>query len=278
MFHAFADAGLWAEADSAFVALDNPKHRFLAPVLERDLLLRFFPSGDWKKPPLWSGFGRYRSLAICFEMMGQFDEALAVYREADVALRGDALIALGRLEPLLEQPSVPPPWQSLWKAYRCHALCLAGRTEEAVALAKSLVPVDVYEWVHVFECLLRAGQLTALDLGSILFRPRHGSEHRWAELARRRMRADYLSVVENGDKSELGADYRELIDAYDRGGLPFERALTRLRYAAWLHGQGEIESAQATARMARDVARQYDMRILEADSAGLLSRSPTARG
>ena len=37
MFHAYADAGLWTEADSAFVALDNPKHRFLAPVLERDL-------------------------------------------------------------------------------------------------------------------------------------------------------------------------------------------------------------------------------------------------
>ena len=81
LFHAYCDAGLWNEADAAFVALDNPKHRFLAPALERDLLLRFFPGGDWRRPPLWPGFGRYRSLAICLEMLGQFEDALAVYRE-----------------------------------------------------------------------------------------------------------------------------------------------------------------------------------------------------
>ena len=33
LFHAYCDAGLWNEADSTFVALDNPKHRFLAPGL-----------------------------------------------------------------------------------------------------------------------------------------------------------------------------------------------------------------------------------------------------
>jgi tetratricopeptide (TPR) repeat protein len=275
MLHAYADAGLWTEADSAFVALDNPKHRFLAPVLERDLLLRFFPGGDWKKPPLWPGFGRYRSLAICFEMLGQFEDALDAYREADAALRGDALIALGRLGPLLEQSLVPPPWQTLWKAYRCHALCLAGRIDEGVALAKSLVPVDVYEWVHVFECLLRAGQLTALDVRSILFRPPHSGEHRWADLARRRMRADYLRLVGGDGEIDLGAEYRELLDAYDRGGLPFERALTRLRYAAWLRAQDETEPAKRTASMALDLARQFGMRILEADSLTFLfSREP----
>lgn len=273
LFHAYADASLWAEADSALVALENPKHRFLAPVLERDLLLRFFPGGDWKKPPLWSGFGRYRSLAICFEMLGQFDDALAAYREADAALRGDALIALGRLGPLLEQPVVPPPWQTLWKAYRCHALSLAGRTEEAVALAKSLVPVDVYEWVHVFECLLRTGQLRRLDLGSMLFRQPHSGEHRWTDLARRRMRADYLPVVGNEEEINLGSEYRELLECYDRAGLPFERALTRLRYAAWLRAQGEMDQAHKTAGMALVVARQYGMRILEADSTIFLAQA-----
>jgi tetratricopeptide (TPR) repeat protein len=273
MFHAYADAGLWTEADSVFVALDNPKHRFLAPVLERDLLLRFFPGGDWKKPPLWAGFGRYRSLAICFEMLGQFEDALAAYREEDASLRGDALIALGRIDPLLEQPLVPPPWQTLWTAYRSHALCLAGRTDEAVALAKSLVPVDVYEWVHVFECLLRAGQLTALDVGSILFRPPHSGEHRWADLARRRMRADYLRVVGDEKSIDLGAEYRELLEAYDRGGLPFERALTRLRYAAWLRARDKSEQAKQAAKKALDLARQYGMRILEADSVAFLGET-----
>ena len=270
MFHAYADAGLWTEADSAFVALDNPKHRFLAPVLERDLLLRFFPAGDWRRPPLWPGFGRYRSLAICFEMLGQFEDALAAYREADAALRGDALIALGRLEPLLDQPIVPPPWQTLWKAYRCHALCLAGRTDEAVALAKSLVPVDVYEWVHVFECLLRAGSLTALDVRSILFRPPHGSEHRWADLARRRMRADYLRIVGGEETVDLDGEYRDLLEAYDRGGLPFERALTRLSYAAWLRKNDILDQAERVANSALALARQYAMPIVEMDAQGLL--------
>ena len=230
MFHAYCDAGLWNEADSAYVALDNPKHRFLAPALERDLLLRFFPAGDWRRPPLWSGFGRWRSLAICLEMLGQFEDALAVYREKDAALRGDALIALGRLDPLLEQPQAHHPWQNLWRAYRCHALCLAGRTGEAVALARTLVPVDVYEWVHVFECLLRAGKLSALDMKSVLFRPPHTAEHRWAELARRRMKADYLSVT-TPETPGLKAEYKELLEAYDRAGLPWERTLTRMRYA-----------------------------------------------
>jgi hypothetical protein len=276
MFHAYCDAGLWEEADSAFVALDNPKHRFLAPVLERDLLLCFFRGGNWRQPPRWPGFGRFRSLAICFEMLGQFEDALAAYREADAALRGDALIALGRLTPLLDQPLTAPPWQTLWKAYRCHALCLAGRTAEAVALAKSLVPVDVYEWVHVFECLLRAGQLTALDVRSILFRPPHSGEHRWADLARRRMRADYLRVRGNADGVDLGVEYRELLEAYDRGGLPFERALTRLGYAAWLLDQGQADQAKKVNGVALDLARQYAMRILEDDALAQIRRDKGA--
>jgi hypothetical protein len=278
MFHAYADAGLWTEADSTFVALDNPKHRFLAPVLERDLLLRFFRAGDWRRPPLWPGFGRYRSLAICFEMLGQLDDALAAYRETDAALRGDALIALGRLGPLLDQPIVPPPWQTLWKAYRCHALCLAGRTEEAVALAKALVPVDVYEWVHVFECLLRAGQLTALDVHSILFRPPHGNETRWADLARRRMRADYLRITGGEEIVDLDREYRGLLEAYDHGGLPFERTLTRLSYAAWLLSRNDAVQAERINRSALDLARQYGMRILEADAWFLLCVLAERRG
>src|SRR5262249_43735969 len=86
LFHAYCDAGLWNEADSTYVALDNPKHRFLAPAFERDLLLRFFPGGDWRRPPLWPGFGRYRSLAICFELLGAFEDALDAYRPADAPL------------------------------------------------------------------------------------------------------------------------------------------------------------------------------------------------
>src|SRR5262249_385048 len=190
----------------------------------------------------------------------------------DAALRGDALIALGRLAPLLDQPLVPPPWQTLWKAYRCHALCLAGRTAEAVALAKSLVPVHLYEWQHVLECLLRAGQVTALDVRSILFRPPHSGEHRWADLARRRMRADYLRILGNADGIDLETEYRELLEAYDRGGLPFERALTRLSYAAWLLAQDRVDQAEKVNRAVLDLARQYAMPILEGDALAQMGR------
>jgi hypothetical protein len=270
LFHAYCDAGLWNEADSAFVALDNPKHRFLAPALERDLLLRFFPGGDWRQLALWPGFGRFRSLAICCEMLGHFEEALAIYREPDAPLRGDGLIALGRLEPLLRQPQAPHAWQTLWQAYRAHALCLAGRTEEAVAAARAVVPVDVYEWVHIFECLLRAGQLGAIDLRSILFRSPNAAEHRWADLARRRMRADYVRVLNPGT-AELGSEFQRLLEAYDQGGLPYERCLTRLSYASWLIGSGELGQAESVNGVTLTIATQYHMSVIRADALATVS-------
>jgi hypothetical protein len=273
LFHAYCDAGAWNEADGIFVALDNPKHRFLAPAFERDLLLRFFPGGDWRRPPRWAGFGRYRSLAICFEMLGQFEDALAAYRPADAALRGDALIALGRLEPLLDETHVAPPWQVLWQAYRCHALCLAGRVPEAVALARSLVPVDVYEWVHVFECLLRAGRLETIDLRSLLDRPPHTAEHHWADLARRRMRADYLRVTGTAGE-DLGDDYAAIVEAYDRGGLPYERALSRLGQARWLGSVGRADEAAQVHAVTLDLARRYRMPLVEADATDPLRGRP----
>jgi hypothetical protein len=276
LFHAYCDAGLWNEADSTYVALDNPKHRFVSPAFERDLLLRFFPAGDWRRPPLWPGFGRYRSLAICFELLGQFEDALDAYRASDAPLRGDALIALGRLQPLLEQPSVSPPWQTLWQAYRAHALCLAGRTSEAVALARSLVPVDVYEWVHVFECLLRAGELTSIDLRSVLYRPPYSSEHRWSNLARQRMRADYLRLTASSPP-ELGEEYESLLEAYDRGGLPYERALARLGYARWLLARKQFAAAQTVNAVTLALSRRYTMPILEADAREVQAASARGR-
>ena len=267
LFHAYADAGLWNEADSTFVALDNPKHRFLAPAFERDLLLRFFPHNDWRQPPLWPGFGRYRSLAICFELLGQFEDAIACYRPADAPLRGDALIALGKLQPFLDVPRVAHPWQTLWQAYRAHALCLLGQTDEALRAARTLVPTDIYEWVHIFECLLRLGRLDALDLGSLLYRPPLSQEHRWSTLARERMRLDYVRVC--GGDGDLGKAYRDLLDAYDRGGLPFERVLTRLSYARWLLAQGEREQTRAVAAGAMEICRRSAMMMLEADCLAL---------
>jgi hypothetical protein len=278
LFHAYCDAGLWSEADGVLVALDNPKHRFLAPAFERDLLLRFFPEQDHRRPPLWAGFGRFRSLAICLELLGDFEDALAAYREADAPLRGDALIALGRLGPLIDEPHAVHPWQTLWQAYRAHALCLAGRTAEAVALARSLVPVDVYEWVHVFDCLLRARQLAALDVRSVLYRPPHAAEPRWCDLARRRMQADYRRVTVPEPPLDLGTAYEALLEEYDRGGLPFERALTRLGYARWLLSRGRLAEARAVIVVSLDLAARHGMRILEADAWRLEADAARAAG
>ncbi len=260
------EAHLWSEADSAFVALDNPKHRFLAPAFERDLLLRFFPDGNWRQAPSWTGFGRYRSLAICFELLGQNEDALAVYRESDSPLRGDALLSLGRLQPLLDRSQVDHPWQVLWQAYRAHALCLAGRDREAVALTRALVPVDVYEWVHIFECLLRAGQLRTMDLQSMLFRPPHSIEHRWSELARRRMRADYLRLTAATEAAGLDREYTEIVEAYDRGGLPYERTLARLSMARLNMKMERAGTARKINRVAVELATRHDLRIVAADA------------
>jgi hypothetical protein len=278
LFHAYCDAGLWNEADGTYLALENPKHRFLVPAFERDMLRRFFADGDWTRPPLWPGFGHYRSIAICLEMLGQFDEALALYRSPDVALRGDALIALGSLEPLVQQAQAPHPWQALWQAYRAHALCLAGRMEAAMALARSLVPVDIYEWVHIFECLLRAGQLARIDLRSLLYRPPHAAEHRWAELARQRMRADYVRVATAPTSPDLGGVYEELAEAYDRGGLPFERALVRLSHARYLLAGGQHGPAGRINVVTQKLARRYGMRIVAVDALLLAADVARAEG
>lgn len=269
LFHAYCDAGLWNEADGVYVALDNPKHRFLAPVFERDLLLRFFPGGVWGSPPLWPGFGRRRSLAICFELLGAFEDALLAYPPADAPLRGDALIALGRLQPLLDTTNVGQPWQNLWLAYRAHALVLAGRVEEAMQVARSLVPVDIYEWVHVFECLLRAGQLSQLDIRSVLFRPAFSSEHHWSALARRRLRLDYLRQTD--PEAPLDNEFTHLLDEYDRGGLVYERALTRLSFSRHLLGRRQESAALPVAQAALDLAQRLRMPILAADALEVLA-------
>jgi hypothetical protein len=264
LFHAYCDAHLWKEADRTLVALDNPKHRFLAPAFERDLLLRFFPAGDWRQPPNWPGFGRYRSLAISLEMLGDFAQAIDVYRGEDAVLRGDALIALGRLDILLNQPHAVAPWHTLWQAYRAHALALAGRTQEAVRVASAMVPVDIYEWVHVYEALLRTGELHRLDLGSMLYRPPNQQEHRWSELARQRMRADYLRLTAPPG-SELLGEYRQLTEEYDRAGLVYERALCRLGFARLLQRLGYASEATSVLATVEEIAARHGMAPTLAD-------------
>lgn len=276
LFHAYCDAGLWSEADGTLRALDNPKHRFLAPAFERDLLLRFFPEKDWRQPPLWSGFGRRRSLAICFELLGQFDEALQIYPPIDAPLRGDALLALGRLQPFVENVQAPHPWQMLWQAYRAHACALLGRKEEALALATSAVPIDIYEWVHIFEALLRLGRLDVIDVNSLLYQAPLQGESQWGNLARRRMHADWRRVRDDaGD--DLAQEWRALLEAYDQAGLPFERTLVRLSAGRWLDRRQRHGEAKSMFESALDLCERFGMKALELDAIDMLGKTTTHR-
>lgn len=265
LFHAYCQGGLWDEADRVLLALDKPRYRFLAPAFERDLRLQFFPNGDWRQPPLWPGFRHFRALAICFELLGAFEEALDAYPAEEAALLGDALLALGRLKPLLTDDRPRHPWNMLWQAYRAHALSLAGQTEEAVSLCGRLVPSDLYEWTHVFECLLRTGRLDLLDVRSFLYRPPHAAESHWDTLGRQRMGADYLRLT-GGAASELQALYEELLDGYDRGGLIFERTLTRLSYGRWLLQREDASRAADVNATTQALARRHGMRVMAADA------------
>ena len=52
------------------------------------------------------------------------------------------------------------------------------------------------------------------------------------------MRADDPASALPREEADLGSEYRELVEAYDRGGLPFERGLARLSQALAARGGG----------------------------------------
>jgi hypothetical protein len=115
----------------------------------------------------------------------------------------------------------------------------------------------------VFECLLRLGRLDAIDLQSILYRPPFAQEHRFTQLARERMRLDWQRLA--GDRT-LGPAYSHLLNAYDRGGLPVERVLTRLSYARFLQSIGDSDQAHAINQVTLDLTRRFGMILLEFDA------------
>jgi hypothetical protein len=92
------------------------------------------------------------------------------------------------------------------------------------------------------------------------------------------MRADFLQFAGNPENVDLASEYRELLEAYDRGGLPFERTLTRLRFASWLLARGDLDQAEYVNRVALNLARHYAMRTLEADSLTLAAAISRRRG
>src|SRR5205814_1886340 len=107
---------------------------------------------------------------------------------------------------------------------------------------------------------------------SVLYRPPLADEHRWSQLARERMRLDYLRV--RGPDVDLGKPYRDVLDAYDRGGLPFERVLTRLSYGRWLLAKKERDQACALADAALEICGRFAMSLLRDDCRALQAGAP----
>jgi hypothetical protein len=157
------------------------------------------------------------------------------------------------------------PWSNLWQAYRAHALCLCGRTSEALEVCASFLPVDVYEWLHVFEVHLRCGGLGKLDLTATLDLGLQRAEHDWSRLAWQRMKIDYSRVCRVAPPSPE-APLREIVQAYDAAGLPWERCLARLSLARELAGSGRGAEGLELADAAASLARQSGFPVLLRDA------------
>src|SRR5690606_22125850 len=72
-------------------------------------------------------------------------------------------------------------------------------------------------------------------------------------------------------RDQFDSEFRQLMEEYDRGGLPYERALMRLSFARWLTSQGDNQSAAKALQTALDLARRHDMKIIAADALEMLA-------
>ena len=127
-------------------------------------------------------------------------------------------------------------------------------------------PLDIYEWVHLFEALLRLDRIDVLDYRNLPA----GDDSEWTRLARRRLELDRRRRT---TEENLTRPLLELIEAYDRAGLPYERGLTRLslaRHSQSSGGQAEAATSAAKAALSKsagrieyaDCGRRYDTVVL----------------
>ena len=80
------------------------------------------------------------------------------------------------------------------------------------------------------------------------------------------MRADYLRVTAPGPPDGFRGRVPGNLEAYDRGGLPYERTLTRLGYCAVVAGARQGRQVPSVNAVTLEVARRHGMRIMEADA------------
>ena len=75
----------------------------------------------------------------------------------------------------------------------------------------------------------------------------------------------------------LEQDYKTLTEAFDRAGMPWERALVRLGYTRWLITSGRMAQAMAVNTDAFDLAQRFTMPIIAADASDLAGNAELAK-
>ena len=94
----------------------------------------------------------------------------------------------------------------------------------------------------------------------------------------RRMQTDWRRNSQPA--ADLDGEYRSLAEAFDRAGMPSERAIVRLGHARWLQQHRRADEAQQVAPAAVDLARRFTMSIVLADAlefAGSVAESREVR-
>ena len=79
------------------------------------------------------------------------------------------------------------------------------------------------------------------------------------------------SVTRTADQTEIGFFW-----AYDRAGMPYERALTRLSYARWLRARGQGSQADRINAVAQELAARHGMRLVALDASASEARGNSA--
>lgn len=116
---------------------------------------------------------------------------------------------------------------------------------------------------HCTSLPLSAGRLAALGMRGFLYRPATAGGHRWADLARPRMRLDYLRITAP-DEYILDVEYPQLVREYHRAGLAHERCLTRLGHGRWLLCRDRARDAASVNAVMLDVAEGHGLCLLTA--------------
>jgi len=132
-----------------------------------------------------------------------------------------------------------------------------GPTKRSVSSPPPGLSISTNGWHH-FEALLRLGRLDLFDPCSFDASLRNADNSLWTNLARRRIRARLFPLDKKREaETDLGGEYQELIDAYDRAGLPVElRPRALVGTGPVLMSRSRRDEALSAGNAALEIARR----------------------